>query len=276
MANPPPITDITMRNADAYFGKMAMTNYYQLFITPQWGNFANGFGKYLNDQNSKYNIPEFSRFATTLGLLCSEANLPASSYATSEVKDNYLGITQEFAHTRLYTDIDLTFYIDRDYNVLRFFEAWMDYVSGGSRVAAGTEVNTNVYRRFNYPDYYKNSGIYIKKFEKDWKASRAPNITYQLINAFPKSMASIPVSYGSADLLRVSVTFNYDRYVIYREYAPMQDNSTIVGKSEISNGVFKVERLLRGDIVTTYEDDRGRVIGDEDVKRILDSYTSSN
>jgi len=222
MAEPPAISNINMRNADAYFGKLAMTNYYQLFITPGWTNYERGFGQYLKDQDNKYGL-DFNQIQTSIGLLCSEANLPASSFATSEVKDNFMGITQEFAHTRLFTDIDLTFYIDRDYNVLRFFEAWMDYVSGGSQIAAGSDPRPNVYRRFNYPNYYKNNGIYIKKFEKNWNFSQAPNITYQLINAFPKSMASIPVSYGDADLMRVSVTFNYDRYIVYRRYAPITD-----------------------------------------------------
>jgi len=37
------------------------------------------------------------------------------------------------------------------------------------------------------------------------------------MNAFPKGLTSIPVSYGSADLLKVTVTFNYDRYVVIRK-----------------------------------------------------------
>ena len=52
-------------------------------------------------------------------LLCSEASLPGTSLATAEVKDNFMGIPQEFAHTRLYTDIDFTFLIDYDYTILK-------------------------------------------------------------------------------------------------------------------------------------------------------------
>ena len=43
-----------------------------------------------------------------------------------------MGIPQEFAHTRLYTDIDFTFYVDNDYNNLKVFEGWMDFISSGS------------------------------------------------------------------------------------------------------------------------------------------------
>ena len=136
-----------------------------------------------------------------------------------------MGVSQEFAHTRINTDIDFTFYIDREYKVLGFFEAWMDYISGGAKVAiddANALSSGNYYRRFNYPNHYKNrSGIYIKKFEKDWQTSNAPNISFQLINAFPKSVSSLSVSYGESEVLKVTVTMNYDRYIARREYAPV-------------------------------------------------------
>ena len=210
----PAITSIPMRNAKTDFGNLALTNQYQLFITNGWGKAERGATPFVNFlKNPLYNINFNAEFGNILGLLCSDASLPTSSYATSEVKDNFMGVTQEFAHTRLYTDIDLTFYIDRDYKVLRFFEGWMDYVSGGGPAQTPSG---NSYRRFNYPDYYKNSEIYIKKFEKDFAADKK-SINYRLINAFPKVITSIPVSYGPADLLKVSVTFNYDRYIAGQE-----------------------------------------------------------
>ena len=56
------------------------------------------------------NASDFRRFlAERGGILCSDASLPTSSYATAEVKDNFMGIPQQFAHTRIYTDIDFTF-----------------------------------------------------------------------------------------------------------------------------------------------------------------------
>ena len=73
------------------------------------------------------------------------------------------------------------------------------------------------YRRFAYPKQYKNeTGVWITKFEKNWNTPGARNITYQLINAFPKSIASIPLQYGEAEIVKVSVTMNYDRYRVYR------------------------------------------------------------
>ena len=79
------------------------------------------------------------------------------------------------------------------------------------------------YRRLKYPDTYKVSSMYISKFEKN--LDRA--LTYQFINVFPKSITPIPVTYGSADLLKVSVSFNYDRYIVNRKVRQPSILSTI-------------------------------------------------
>jgi hypothetical protein len=155
-----------------------------------------------------------------LSLLCSDASLPGSTFATAEVKDNFMGVNQEFAHTRLYTDIDLTFYVDRKYRILELFQGWTDFISGGAgKDVAQNSYSRGFYRRFRYPDDYKTD-ISIAKLERDYRLESSDNFysrTYNLINSFPKSIASIPVSYGPADILKITVTFNYDRYTISKE-----------------------------------------------------------
>lgn len=204
---------LTMSEMREKVGNLAQTNYYYVSLgitTELEKHFANS---YVGDSS----IDTVKEFVKKLGYLCSEASLPTTSYATAEVKDNFIGITQEFAHTRLYTDLDLTFYVDADYQVLRFFEGWMDYIAGGNQPkvepAAGTDERTiGIYRRFNYPKFYKMSNMKIYKFERDYRKQ----LEYTFINAFPKSVATVPVSYGAADILKVTVTFNFDRYVVKR------------------------------------------------------------
>lgn len=231
----PAITPLNMSDIKL-LGNLARTNLYQVSILGGWGKldgnkYGQPFLEHLANATLPYGIKDFtSGFSGKLSLLCSEATLPSSSYATAEVKDNFMGVSQEFAHTRINTDIDFTFYVDREYKVLMFFEAWMDYISGGNNpklpspepALNNTELieSSSYYRRFKYPVQYKTSQFYIKKFEKDWTATNATNISYQLINAFPKSIASIPLAYGEAEIMKVTVTMNYDRYIPRREYAP--------------------------------------------------------
>ena len=98
-----------------------------------------------------------------MGILCFDASLPATALATAEVKDNFMGVPQEFAHSRLYTDIDFSFYVDKDYTLLRIFEGWMDYITSGAEGEVG-DLQKPYYRRMRYPDTYKVSSMYISKF----------------------------------------------------------------------------------------------------------------
>ena len=196
---------ITMQDVKEKLGKLSLTNQYQV-------NFSS-LKKTITDYLESIGIDNAKEFLSRdAGLLCSDASLPASAFATGEVKDNFMGIPQEFAHTRLYTDIDFTFYVDQDYTLLRIFEGWMDYIASGADSDGIGPGQRGFYRRFKYPNDYKCDTMSITKFEKNIERT----LLYEFVNAFPKSITSLPVTYGAADLLKVTVSFNYDRYVMTR------------------------------------------------------------
>ena len=208
------------------FGNLAQTNYYQVNFSGfadqgPLGDLTKHLKGYAEGIDLKFVMDN-------TGLLCSEATLPGSSLATAEVKDNFMGIPQEYAHTRLYTDIDFTFYIDKDYNTLKFFEGWIDFISSGSENSSNNSptanpYSTSYYRRMKYPDQYKCSTMSIVKFERDYNRG-GNSLKYLFINAFPKTVTAVPVSYGGADILRVSVSFNYDRYIINPKSTQIEQN----------------------------------------------------
>jgi len=198
------VKKFAMKDMRELVGDLSQTNHYMVSFSTLNSTLMSYIQKRIGFQEDVRNF-----LSRKTGLLCSEASLPTSSFATGEVRDNFMGIPQEFAHTRLYTDIDFTFYVDSDYVNLKIFESWMDYISGGSEVEV-SELNENYYRRMRYPDNYKVQTMFISKFERDFNSQ----IDYQFINAFPKLVTAIPVSYGAADLLKVSVQFTYDRYIV--------------------------------------------------------------
>ena len=171
--------------------KVSLNNQYQVHIA----GISFELKRYLQQY---YDLPNDYANGNKVGIMCAEATLPTSSFATSEVKDNYQGINQQFAHTRIYVDSDFSFYVDHDYNVLKFFEGWMDYVAGDDNFRGITRTDdNNYYRRLNYPMNrdnkigYKSGVLTITKFEKNLDPKKS--ITYEYVNAFPKSMTSIPV-----------------------------------------------------------------------------------
>ena len=192
-----------MSVANRIMGPLAQTNHFLVSLTsltPEVNSYLQAFT----------NASDFRTFLSQRsGILCSDASLPTTAYATGDIRDNFMGVPQQFAHTRLYTDTDFSFYIDEDYTLLKMFEGWMEYISSGSDGSV-SQSHRAYYKRMRYPDTYKCNTMYINKFEKNYKRS----LRYQFVNVFPKSMGAIPVSYKSADLLKVTVSFNFDRYII--------------------------------------------------------------
>lgn len=158
----------------------------------------------------------------TLNLLCSETILPGSNIGTMDITGDYHGVTQRHANRRIYDDrIDMTFYVDADnYLPIRYFEVWMKYVVGESVTEVGNRpgsVSPNYFYRLNYPDLYiAKQGLEVTKFERTGKGSSYTGkvLTYKFVNAFPISIASMPVSYDASSLLKCTVSFSYIRYIL--------------------------------------------------------------
>ena len=71
---------------------------------------------------------------SNLNLYCSEASLPGSSLALIDIASDRTGVTERHAHRRVFDDrIDFTFYVDgNNYLAIKFFESWIDFISGGT------------------------------------------------------------------------------------------------------------------------------------------------
>ena len=203
MANPL-VKKIRSGEAKDIFGRIALSNHYVV-------SFSSLNTSITNHITTKFGVPDVKNFISRkTGLLCSDASLPGSSLGTGQVKGNFMGVPQEFAHSRIYQDLDFSFYIDGDHTNLKVFEGWIDYIASGSRV---DERNHSYHRRMRYPSGpkgYKVDTMQITKFERDMKSE----MTYKFINAFPKTITPISVSYGGAELLKVNVSFRFDRYLV--------------------------------------------------------------
>jgi hypothetical protein len=203
---------------------------------------------FVQDQARGYS-PQ--RHQEMINLACCETSLPGSSLATHEVNNDYHGVTEKMAYRRIYDDtIDLTFYVDWEYQVIKYFQGWVNYIVGeGEYFSSEQYKNPATFYRMKYPEGptgYK-SDIHLIKFEKDVsKNSPRPTIQYQFIRAFPINIVSIPVSYDGSDVLKMTVSFAYTRYVITSAFNPYKDDSSslppVVGPSGPTGG--QIQNLL--------------------------------
>jgi hypothetical protein len=222
-----------------------------------WLKSCGVFGGNANDETLKYE------------LLCHQAQLPGTQFELATEKGGYQGITETFARSRQFTQFAVSFYVDTDYNVLRLFEEWMNYINplttqegptitgdpGGS-LLRGSAGDRNGFLRMRYPDSYKKT-IAITKFERnagfqanstmtessagsDLFRQKSKSISYQFINAFPIQVGAVNMSYGGTELLKVDVVFNYDRYITIKNDPGEQFNP-----NDIKNLLLQSQQTLQ-------------------------------
>ncbi len=151
-----------------------------------------------------------------MGLLCYSAELPYGSLATANIAGNYMGIQEKIAHSRIYGQVSLSFYVDSDYKVLKFLEHWGEFIASGSHngidAEGGSDISQgrkNYFIRMQYPEYYKMESTKITKFDRDYRR----NIEYTFFGMFPSNVGNVSVSYDSSRALTASATFEFTRYV---------------------------------------------------------------
>ena len=188
-----------------------------------------------------------------LQLFCSETTLPGSNLALSELPNDFTGVTERYAHRRIFDEtVSLTFYCDaKEYLPIRYFEAWMSYTTNDTK----DNHNENFFYRMKFPKKYKG-GLEITKFEKNLMSQdpvrgRTRPLTYTFIDAFPRSITSMPVSYDASSLLKCTVDFAYTRYSARPANANAFDPSFAQAAGQFAN--IAVDRLtgidLLGDVV---------------------------
>ena len=236
----------------------ATTSFYQVSISDprQLNERGDTFATYLRQQGLEVLFNSRGLDPTRrekLQLFCSETTLPGSTLLTSNLDNDFTGVSEKYAHRRQFDEeISLTFYCDaKDYLPIRYFESWMSYITGDT----ADFHSENFYYRIKFPNNYKG-GLEITKFEKNLNSQdpvrgRTKPLTYTFIDVFPKTISSMPVTYDASDLLKCTVSFSYTRYSAKRANSNAFDPSFAYAAGRFAN--LAVDRLtgidLLGDVV---------------------------
>ena len=173
------------------------------------------FGKsreWLRQDEPGKNRTQGTDFKRKMSLLCTQAEIPGTSFTTDLAVGHHQGIQESFPNLRNFPPLNLTFYCDADMVILEVLERWMSYINP----IMTKKRDYSAYSRFNYPEDYKEI-LHVTKFERDSfsekKGSYQSSMAhYEFVNVWPTDLTSMRVAYGEPNVLQCSVQFAYDRF----------------------------------------------------------------
>jgi hypothetical protein len=231
MTTPRDMGGSSLPSVQEMFGNVSLTSQFKvnMFLGGSNGAQDGNLLEYLNKCGITNNISK----TFTYDFMCAEAVLPGATFDVGEESGSRQGIIERFPNRRIFSDFNLTFYVDSEYNIIRLFEEWMNFINPiytkdgeqipNPRGQVGYEQSENYYR-FKYPDQYKRI-ISITKFERDFLSN--PNnpksttetqnlLTYQFIDAFPTNITALPLSYEGSTITKTTINFSYTRYTVIK------------------------------------------------------------
>ena len=218
-----------MIDARETIGRSSLDTLFQ--VTFSFGNWQKWLEQETSVTASGSDRSQGSDFMQKMAIMCTEAELPGTSFQTSLAVGHHQGIQEEFPNLRQFPPLNLSFYVDADHVIIEVLEKWMTYINPIST----NKRKLNAFGRFNYPEDYKEI-IHITKFERDAfiddideerileteNESLAEKIkirkpttklmSYEFVNVWPTNLTSMRLAYGDSNVLRCSVQFSYDRF----------------------------------------------------------------
>ena len=201
---------------------------------------SNGFRQF---SGSSIPLPSDRRsqgrsYKDKMSILCTEAEIPGTSFQTSLAVGHHQGIQEEFPNLRTFPPLNLTFYVDLDHVILEVLESWMTYINP---ISARDKRVSNAYGRFNYPEDYKET-IHVSKFERDLNTDNPTTriTSYEFIKAWPTNLTSMRVAYGESNVLRCSIQLAYDRF--FAEFNYNDTHGAVIGDAFTSLSTLEQAR----------------------------------
>ena len=129
-----------------------------------------------------------------ISVLCQSVTLPGRNISTFEHQD-YKQLNK-FPYTFIDDDVTISFLLTNDYYMRKMFDNWMSNIFSAEDYIVGYKKNYAVDLIIQQLDQ-KNTPVYGTKLEK----------------AFPTAIESTELNQEGQDVIKMSVTFAYDKFV---------------------------------------------------------------
>ena len=202
------------RDFQAYIADTGVlqTNKYDVTISSDNSDGVGGFNVSGAD-GSTMNIYDSAQDMT---YRCISASLPGLTMRTADIARFGVGVSEKMPYSAGYTDVSLTFLMDRYGSQYNFWYTWFNYFFGVS----GEETLTNVYgsyqvgatgpqgRSFYTTEYKDNYSATININVYDLQGN--PNIQTTLFKAYPISINDVGLNWtDNNNLIKLTITLTF-------------------------------------------------------------------
>jgi hypothetical protein len=170
-----------------------------------------------------YNSQGSSNFARDFTFKCHTCSIPGLDIATTDKDMGY----RSFAYQKIYNDVSMSFYCRENMLELKYFQDWMKKI---------------IKPEDNHVGYYSSYISNIKIIKLDRQQEKSMETT--LIDAYPKSVEGLELSFGSSDVMSVNVNFTYRYYEQTFVEASLKENK----KGELGDNTETSAEDINGDI----------------------------
>lgn len=183
-----------------------------------------------------FNLPwEPDSYLRDVLLFCDQVQLPGTNYNTSDMRT--FGEIRKAPYERLYEDINMSFYVDKEMKNKILFDYWLN------------QIQDPWTRNFNYYDDYVTDIVIEVQDLKDQS-----RYGVKLYEAYPKSVGAVQLDYAGKDVMKISVNFAYKYYHIGSkevleppEVAPVYEYPAVqVAKDPLNSFVNRLKNFAIG------------------------------
>ena len=152
---------------------------------------------------------------------CVNASLPGLAMRTTDINRFGIGVSEKMPYSATYTDVSLTFIMDRAGTAYKFWYSWFNYIFGFN----GEETNSNIYGTTNiaatdrssrsfYTAEYKDNyagNIQIKVYDNYGNVS----LVTTLLKAYPVSINDVALNWSDNNsLIKLTTSITFREWVL--------------------------------------------------------------
>lgn len=142
-----------------------------------------------------------------LSFFCDTTSLPGKNLNTFDYKPQGYGDVVKIPVSRPAQTLNTTFFVDSNYQVVKYFHGWLEYILEGTANAPNQTLDN--FRSHRELGYKKNYCTQIELY--GYQDNGAKAIKYTLHKAFPVQVGDVGVGWEQNDtLVKLPVEFSYE------------------------------------------------------------------